>query len=326
MAKLPPKIPNTKLGWSELPYSSPPEIPSGASFSPDNAATTAQDPFWADEFHDFWLVRHQGQCPSVSDYITFLEDPEMHVARNVRPRFEAENEFDKFDDEKFMTMFDNDEFGAANSRTMSSPKSSSPSDHKSSIKDEKEITNQVQQQQNLHNQNEDQQHQHLKNEPDEVETQINKQQKIHPSNDTLASSSSDKISDPKRVKRILANRKSAQRSRVRKLQYINELERSVTSLQSEVSVMSPRVAFLDRQRLLLSVDNDDLKQRIAALAQDKIFKDALQDALRREIERLRQVCHQQKLNNIENVAGSTSPSPNPKCHGQAETEQLRLNV
>lgn len=31
--------------------------------------------------------------------------------------------------------------------------------------------------------------------------------------------------------RILANRQSAQRSRVRKLQYISELERSVTSLQ-----------------------------------------------------------------------------------------------
>jgi len=32
-------------------------------------------------------------------------------------------------------------------------------------------------------------------------------------------------------RRILANRQSAQRSRVRKLQYISELERSVTSLQ-----------------------------------------------------------------------------------------------
>lgn len=31
--------------------------------------------------------------------------------------------------------------------------------------------------------------------------------------------------------RILANRQSAQRSRVRKLQYISELERNVTTLQ-----------------------------------------------------------------------------------------------
>ena len=93
---------------------------------------------------------------------------------------------------------------------------------------------------------------------------------------------------------------------MRKLQYISELERSVTSLQvreficgfcvrliviiviacfkmllyfclkAEVSVLSPRVAFLDHQRLLLNVDNSALKQRIAALAQDKIFKDGKQ--------------------------------------------------
>uniref|UniRef100_A0A0D3B6C6 GCF C-terminal domain-containing protein n=1 Tax=Brassica oleracea var. oleracea TaxID=109376 RepID=A0A0D3B6C6_BRAOL len=46
-------------------------------------------------------------------------------------------------------------------------------------------------------------------------------------------------------------------------------------LKSEVSVLSPRVAFLDHQRLLLNVDNSALKQRIAALAQDKIFKDVI---------------------------------------------------
>uniref|UniRef100_A0A804P2R2 BZIP domain-containing protein n=1 Tax=Zea mays TaxID=4577 RepID=A0A804P2R2_MAIZE len=83
----------------------------------------------------------------------------------------------------------------------------------------------------------------------------------------------DGVAEPKRVKRILANRQSAQRSRVRKLQYISELERSVTSLQMEVSALSPRVAFLDHHRSLLTVGNSHLKQRIAALAQDKIFKD-----------------------------------------------------
>ncbi|CAO2037870.1 unnamed protein product [Urochloa humidicola] len=105
----------------------------------------------------------------------------------------------------------------------------------------------------------------------------------------------DGVADPKRVKRILANRQSAQRSRVRKLQYISELERSVTSLQMEVSALSPRVAFLDHQRSLLTVGNSHLKQRIAALAQDKIFKDAHQEALKKEIERLRQLFHQQQI-------------------------------
>ncbi|EAZ11009.1 hypothetical protein OsJ_00853 [Oryza sativa Japonica Group] len=113
--------------------------------------------------------------------------------------------------------------------------------------------------------------------------------------------------DPKRVKRILANRQSAQRSRVRKLQYISELERSVTSLQTEVSALSPRVAFLDHQRSLLTLGNSHLKQRIAALAQDKIFKDAHQEALKKEIERLRQIYHQQSLKNAESQPADAAP-------------------
>ncbi|RWV90882.1 hypothetical protein GW17_00046875 [Ensete ventricosum] len=47
--------------------------------------------------------------------------------------------------------------------------------------------------------------------------------------------------------------------------------------------------------------NSHLKQRIAALAQDKIFKDdaaAHQEALKKEIERLRRVYHQQNLDEL----------------------------
>ncbi|URD76641.1 hypothetical protein MUK42_26121 [Musa troglodytarum] len=44
--------------------------------------------------------------------------------------------------------------------------------------------------------------------------------------------------------------------------------------------------------------NSHLKQRIAALAQDKIFKDAHQEALKKEIERLRRVYHQQNLDKL----------------------------
>ncbi|XP_042390575.1 basic leucine zipper 6-like isoform X1 [Zingiber officinale] len=110
-----------------------------------------------------------------------------------------------------------------------------------------------------------------------------------------AAAASEQIVDPKRAKRILANRQSAQRSRIRKLQYISELERSVTSLETEVSTLSPRVAFLDQQRSLLTLGNSHLKQRIAALAQDKVFKDAHQEALRKEIDRLRQIYQQQSF-------------------------------
>lgn len=102
----------------------------------------------------------------------------------------------------------------------------------------------------------------------------------------------DSSLDLKGAKRILANRQSAQRSRVRKLQYIAELERSVNILEAEVSALSSQVAYLDHQRLVLAADNSVLKQRIAALTQENLFKDAHYDAVKQEVQRLRQLlCH-----------------------------------
>ncbi|KAL2466607.1 Basic leucine zipper 34 [Abeliophyllum distichum] len=153
----------------------------------------------------------------------------------------------------------------------------------------------------------DQQLHQPKSEPEEVYSSCKSEEQN--AQDATIDNSNEKIFDPKRIKRILANRQSAQRSRVRKLQYISELERSVNSLQAEVSVLSPRVAFLDHQRLVLNVDNSVLKQRIAALAQDKLFKDAHQEALKKEIERLRQIYYHQNLKKTENGTPNSPPRP-----------------
>ncbi|XP_028761760.1 basic leucine zipper 61 [Neltuma alba] len=335
MAQLPPKIPNMAPNWPD--FSSHQKMPSLASLSPNNVAaanaatTTAhQNPSWVDEFLDFSAARRGAHRRSVSDSIAFIEAPMLDDSRGnsgvIPPRPGGDNEFDRFDDDQFMSMFTDDLSGAPMPPTMSSSNPSSPSDH-NSINDEKE-TGQNQNQPKEEKEKEHEQQKQVKNESDEVESQS--EQETQPPNNTNTASSTDKITDPKRVKRILANRQSAQRSRVRKLQYISELERSVTSLQAEVSVLSPRVAFLDHQRLLLNVDNSALKQRIAALAQDKIFKDAHQEALKREIERLRQVYHHQNLKKMENPAGppspSSSPTPNTECGGAKTEKEQFLSV
>lgn len=300
MAQLPPKIPNMTPNWPEF---SRQKIPSMETFAPPTTtpAVTQNNPSWVDEFLDFSSARRGSHRRSVSDSITFLEMPMLEEDCRTAaaapppppPGSGDRNEFDRFDDEQFLSMF-NDEISAAVAPTLSSSNPSTPSDH-NSINDEKDAQNDGKQNQN-------------KNESDEVQSQQQSENQTQSNSMATAATaaSTDRITDPKRVKRILANRQSAQRSRVRKLQYISELERSVTSLQAEVSVLSPRVAFLDHQRLLLNVDNSALKQRIAALAQDKIFKDAHQEALKREIERLRQVYHQQNIKKMENNA---APSP-----------------
>ncbi|KAK6946664.1 Basic-leucine zipper domain [Dillenia turbinata] len=249
MAQLPPKIPNMAQNWPSFTHQKLPTM------EPMNLPTTAtQHPSWVDEFLDFSSARRGIHRRSVSDSIAFLESPLVALDDNHNNN---NGGFDRLDDEQLMSMFsDNVAAGNGPPTTLSSSNPSTPSDQNSNIEEKPTL---------VENQPTP------KSEPGEVESSC----KLEPQQSTPppSSSTTDPIIDPKRVKRILANRQSAQRSRVRKLQYISELERSVTTLQTEVSALSPRVAFLDHQRLVLNVDNSALKQRIAALAQDKIFKD-----------------------------------------------------
>ncbi|KAI0492921.1 hypothetical protein KFK09_027197 [Dendrobium nobile] len=103
------------------------------------------------------------------------------------------------------------------------------------------------------------------------------------------------IQDPKRVKRILANRQSARRSRERKLQYISELQKLVGKLETDVAALTPRVAFFDCQRSMLVMQNSQIKQRIAVLAQENFVRDGCYETLNKEIGRLSQLYQRQNL-------------------------------
>ncbi|GJT26129.1 basic leucine zipper 61-like protein [Tanacetum coccineum] len=305
MAHLPPKVPQN---WPEN-YHNHQKQPSTDHVSPPTSATataaTQMDPSWVDDFLDFSSTKRGSHRRSMSDSAAFIEIPMMgddSIRRSSAPGSRKGNsggnaaEFDRFDEEQFMSMFIDDETAAGPTVSCSNP--SSPSDHNSM---------------NEHQQIE------------EEESSWKSEAQFNP-HASVMDNSNDKIFDPKRIKRILANRQSAQRSRVRKLQYISELERSVNSLQAEVSVLSPRVAYLDHQRLVLNVDNSVLKQRIAALSQDKIFKDAHQEALKAEIERLKQMYYQQNLNKkIEKGSNATHHHDSPISDHANTQEQLMIN-
>ncbi|KAK8519967.1 hypothetical protein V6N12_003933 [Hibiscus sabdariffa] len=301
MAELPPKIPpSITQNWPSFPHDKMPAMANFFSTTTTfiNGSIHHQQQHnhgsWVDEFLDFSSARRGDHRRSLSDSIAFLEQPLVGDSNATK---EADM-FDRLDNDQLMSLFSDDAPGpgimAAAVPTLSSSNPSTPSDQNSN-NDEKSAPSMDLQQ--------------PKNEPGEVES-LRKLSDAEAAQAPPPSSNGDSIYDPKRVKRILANRQSAQRSRVRKLQYISQLERSVTTLQSEVSTLSPRVAFLDHQRLILNVDNSALKQRIAALAQDKIFKDAHQEALKKEIERLRQVYQQQQqLKNMNTTATTNHHAP-----------------
>ncbi|KAL0454455.1 UNVERIFIED_CONTAM: hypothetical protein Slati_0784700 [Sesamum latifolium] len=91
-----------------------------------------------------------------------------------------------------------------------------------------------------------------------------------------------------------AKQQFAQRSRVRKLQYIAELERNVQALQAEGSEVSAELEFLNQQNLILSMENKALKQRLDSLSQEQLIKYMEHDVLEREVARLRSLYHQQQ--------------------------------
>eukprot|EP01018_Ginkgo_biloba_P011915 Gb_37770 [translate_table: standard] len=93
--------------------------------------------------------------------------------------------------------------------------------------------------------------------------------------------------DPKRAKRILANRQSAARSKERKTRYTSELERKVQTLQTEATTLSAQLTMLQRDTTGLTTENNELKLRLQAMEQQSHLRDALNEALREEVRRLK---------------------------------------
>lgn len=95
------------------------------------------------------------------------------------------------------------------------------------------------------------------------------------------------LSDPKRAKRILANRQSAARSKERKMRYIAELEHKVQTLQTEATTLSAQLTLLQRDSAGLTSQNNELKFRLQSMEQQAQLRDALNEALTAEVQRLK---------------------------------------
>eukprot|EP00250_Pteridium_aquilinum_P015063 c22355_g1_i1 orf=1148-3082(+) len=95
------------------------------------------------------------------------------------------------------------------------------------------------------------------------------------------------LMDPKRAKRILANRQSAARSKERKVRYILELERKVQTLQTEATTLSAQLTLMQRDSTGLTNENSELKLRLQSMEQQAQLREALHEALRDEAQRLK---------------------------------------
>ncbi|KAL3505373.1 hypothetical protein ACH5RR_035214 [Cinchona calisaya] len=95
------------------------------------------------------------------------------------------------------------------------------------------------------------------------------------------------LSDPKRAKRVLANRQSAARSKERKLRYISELEHKVQTLQTEATTLSTQLTILEKNFSELTNQSNELKFRLQSMEQQAQLRDALHEALTAEVQHLK---------------------------------------
>nr|ACN35008.1 unknown [Zea mays] len=81
--------------------------------------------------------------------------------------------------------------------------------------------------------------------------------------------------DPKRAKRILANRQSAARSKERKVKYTSELEKKVQTLQTEATTLSAQLTLLQRDTTGLTAENRELKLRLQSMEEQAKLRDGM---------------------------------------------------
>ncbi|KAL2893548.1 Basic leucine zipper 61 [Bienertia sinuspersici] len=107
---------------------------------------------------------------------------------------------------------------------------------------------------------------------------------------------------------------NARRSRVRKLQYIAELEKNAQALQVAGAEASAQLEFLDQQNLILGMENRALKQRLESLSQEHYIKSMEQEILDKELARLQYLYHLQQNVNHQQRRQQQRQKQNPAAH------------
>lgn len=68
---------------------------------------------------------------------------------------------------------------------------------------------------------------------------------------------------------------------------MQELERKVQTLQTEATTLSAQLTLFQRDTTVLSTENTELKRRLQSMEQQAQLRDALNEALMKEVERLK---------------------------------------
>ncbi|KAK8547482.1 hypothetical protein V6N13_024556 [Hibiscus sabdariffa] len=95
--------------------------------------------------------------------------------------------------------------------------------------------------------------------------------------------------DPKKLKRVVANREYSQRYRMKQMQYIAQLEAGVKALEAQVAMTYPKIKQVDTQNALLRAENSSMKEKLHALSTECMRKQAEYHELKKQKDELKQL-------------------------------------
>ncbi|KAL2536311.1 uncharacterized protein Fot_17702 [Forsythia ovata] len=95
--------------------------------------------------------------------------------------------------------------------------------------------------------------------------------------------------DPKRLRRTISNRLSAQRSRIRIVHYIHVMEKIVKDLQESISFVKSQIESHKEKQKSLVVQNDNLQQEVEICANEIKLRQTKLEAQKLELQNLKEL-------------------------------------
>ncbi|KAL0419228.1 UNVERIFIED_CONTAM: Basic leucine zipper 6 [Sesamum radiatum] len=110
--------------------------------------------------------------------------------------------------------------------------------------------------------------------------------------------------DKKKLRRTISNRLSAQRSRIKKAQYINKMEKMVTDLEELISVLTPQIESYKEKRKQLLLQNDSLQTLVELHLNDAKLREFELEQKRVEVRMLKDLEKTSDKHNEDSNSGS----------------------
>ncbi|KAM6597439.1 hypothetical protein CsatA_007963 [Cannabis sativa] len=131
--------------------------------------------------------------------------------------------------------------------------------------------------------------------------------------------------DPRKMKRIISNRASSQRSRMKKAQYISDMENTVKALKCQILSLYPRVESYAKEYQLLQLEHNKLTHQISVYKDQDLLGQMEIEKNTTEVNRLRVLYKQQQQQLYEQQQQQFQASSMAHHEGNLSMNQIMSN-